>query len=311
MSLNFYCKEEDDNNKEVSLNKYKYIFSNYDKNTPSLSEALIQMYKSLNLEDKKIQELVNDIINKCKERIDPEFDSIKMKYINITKEDAYIICSYTCEAETKIFYPYKLLNTNLTMDDRKNGVRNISKYLYILLKSLRKLPRFYPKDKHLYRCLTVQVNTSKDNILNNSSYFIGNQKTFWGFTSTSPDPKLTYSFLNKQEKIQTGTVFTLGGDIWGYDIGVFNYYYEREILLEPERKFIVDNVLPPQNGIINITCNILNSNLVLAEDNIETNFTLNEIYENENRDEADINKYVIKFEMEAKIKEENKFSLGI
>ena len=155
MSLNFYCKEEDDNNKEVSLNKYKYIFSNYDKNTPSLSEALIQMYKSLNLEDKKIQELVNDIINKCKERIDPEFDSIKMKYINITKEDAYIICSYTCEAETKIFCPYKLLNTNLTMDDRKNGVRNISKYLYILLKSLRKLPRFYPKDKHLYRCLTV------------------------------------------------------------------------------------------------------------------------------------------------------------
>ena len=69
--------------------------------------------------------------------------------------------------------------------------------------------------------------------------------------------------------------------------------------------------MPPQNGIINITCNILNSNLVLAEDNIETNFTLNEIYENENRDEADINKYVIKFEMEAKIKEENKFSLGI
>ena len=68
--------------------------------------------------------------------------------------------------------------------------------------------------------------------------------------------------------------------------------------------------MPPQNGIINITCNILNSNLVLAEDNIEKNFTLNEIYENENRDEADINKYVIKFEMEAKIKEENKFSLG-
>ena len=53
--------------------------------------------------------------------------------------------------------------------------------------------------------------------------------------------------------------------------------------------------MPPQNGIINITCNILNSNLVLAEDNIETNFTLNEKYENENRDEADINKYVIKF----------------
>ena len=46
-------------------------------------------------------------------------------------------------------------------------------------------------------------------------YKAGNRKTFWGFTSTSPDPKMTYSFLKKEKKMKTGTIFTLGGDIWG------------------------------------------------------------------------------------------------
>ena len=130
MSLNFYCEEENENNKEVSLNNYKYIFSKYEKNIPSLSEAFIQMYKSLNLDDYIIKELTKEIIEKCKERIDNKFDLIKLKYTNITKEDAYIICSYTYETKIKEFSPYKILNINLTSEDRKNGVRNISKYLY-------------------------------------------------------------------------------------------------------------------------------------------------------------------------------------
>ena len=57
MSLNFYCEEEDANNKEVSINKYKYLFSSYVKDTPSLSEALYQMYKSSNLDDETIKKL--------------------------------------------------------------------------------------------------------------------------------------------------------------------------------------------------------------------------------------------------------------
>ena len=98
MSLNFYCEEEKNSNKTLdSINKYKNLFINYDEKIPSLSEALFQMYKSSNLKDKKINELTEDIITKCKARIDPEFDIIKMKYFNLTKEDAYIICSYTCE----------------------------------------------------------------------------------------------------------------------------------------------------------------------------------------------------------------------
>ena len=40
-------------------------------------------------------------MSKCKDRIDPDCDSIKNKYSNISKEDAYIICSYTCESKER------------------------------------------------------------------------------------------------------------------------------------------------------------------------------------------------------------------
>ena len=120
MSLNFYCEEEKNSNKTLdSINKYKNLFINYDEKIPSLSEALSQMYKSSNLKDKKINELTEDIITKCKSRIDPEFDIIKMKYFNLTKEDAYIICSYTCESLDEAFSPYRILNKNLLSDNKK------------------------------------------------------------------------------------------------------------------------------------------------------------------------------------------------
>ena len=306
MSLDFYCEEEE-NNREESVNKYKNFFTNYENNSPSFQEALIQMFESCELDKNKIKELTEDILSKCKKRIDPDFDTIKNKYTNITKEDAYIICSYTCESKERKYSPYRILNQNLVSDDRKNGVTKISKYLYIFLKSLRKLPRYYPEKKYLFRCLTIKVNISNDP--NNEKiipYIAGNIKTFWGFTSTSPDPKATYSFLKNEEKIKTGTIFILGGDIWGYDIELFNYYHEKEILLEPERKIKIDNVLPPLNGIININCTIQASNLILNNDKEYNN---NIIDFNINNNE--INKYITKIEMEAKINDKDEFTSGI
>ena len=268
MSLNFYCEEEV-NNREESANKYKNLFTNFEKNPPSFSESLTQMYTSSGLNNNKVKELTTDILNQCKQRIDSNFEKIRKKYANITKEDAYIICSYTCESKEREYSPYKILNQNLVLDDRRNGVRNISKYLYLILKALRKLPRYYPKNKYLYRCLTVKVNLNKDpNKKNFIPYIAGNIKTFWGFTSTTTDAVTSYSFLNSIEKIKTGTIFVLGGDIWGYDIELFNYFHEKEILLEPERKFKIDNVLPPLNGIIYINCSILKSNLILTNEKI-------------------------------------------
>ena len=139
MSLNFYFPHEEDNIREESINKYENLFSEHENNPPSLKEALIQMFKSLNLEDNIFTQLVEDIITKCKERIDPEYDQIKKIYENITIEDAYIICSYTYECENKEYSPYNLLNQNLYSDDIK-GLSNISKYLYII-KIIKKITK--------------------------------------------------------------------------------------------------------------------------------------------------------------------------
>ena len=322
MSLNFYTEEED-NKKERSINNYKSLFINYEKKLPTLPESLKQMFKSENLNENKINELTNDILEKCKMTINNNYNKIKIKYNKITKVDAYIICVYTCESKDRKYSPYRILNQNLVSNNRKKGIENISKYLYIFLNSLRKLPRYYPPNKYLYRCITHKVSLSKDPFNENLvPYIRGNKKTFWGFTSTSGNPKTIYSFLKEEEKMKTGTIFSLEGDIWGYDIELFNYFGEKEILLEPERIFLIDNVLPPVNDIIYVTCKILKTPLVLSNNEIVqsiiTNNKINNIgYDNNINypknflNYSDINKYIIKIETEIKINENYKFISGI
>ena len=276
MSLNFYANEED-REKEESLNNYWDIFVDYVMESPNLSDALNQMFTSAGVNSNDIDDLVKDIISKSEEKIGKTFKEIKMKYSNITEDDAIIICSYTCESKNPNFSPYRLLNTNMVSKNRKHGVQNISKYLFILLKSLRKLKRYYPdsKNKYLYRCIRHKVNLlidPKDKTL--VPYIEGNTKTFWGFTSTSPNIKMSYSFLDKQEEMKSGTRFTLTGNVWGYDITLFNYYDEEEVLLEPERKFIIDEAKPEVNEIIDIRCEILETPLVLFENSEPDSITI-------------------------------------
>ena len=305
MSIIYYSEEED-NNKEESINKYKELFSEYKNQKPSLSDALEQMFLSAGANKNKSYDLTKDILLKCESKINDNFDEIIKKYPNITKNDAYIICSYTCESKDKKLSPYRILNQNLVSDDRKKGIKNISKYLYIFLNSLRKLEIYIPSNKYLYRCITSQVKLSPDPFNDKFiPYIIGNQKTFWGFTSTSSNVKMTYNFLKEEQTIKTGTIFVLGGYIWGYDITLFNYFNEKEILLEPERKFKIDNILPPINGIITINCNILKTPLILDDNNISEKIynKLNNINNyNENN-----NKYNYICEIKMEINEDGKY----
>ena len=321
MSLNYY--EEEDINKELSIDNFYYLFTEYDQKPPSLHDALIHMLESC-CSDDNINKLAEDIIQKCKNKINKRFEEIKKKYSNILLEDAYIICSYSCESYNTKYSPYRILNTNLSSENRKIGISNISKYLYILLKSLRKLEIYRPSQNNfLYRCITRHVKTededstkkiTEDSTTNKKiPYIKGKTKIFWGFTSTSPDIKLTYSFLKKAEnkdnkenkddeknkEIKSGTIFTLLGDVWGYDISLFNYYNEKEILLEPERKFIIEEVKPKINDLILITCNILKSPLVLNRESIY-NFNEENKYKN-----------LCKIEMEIKIDNKAKLISGV
>ena len=146
MSLHFYTEKED-YLKEESINKYVEEFLSYVEELPSLSDALKQMFISCQLTEEQANDLIKDILTKTEEIINKNWDKIKKRYSKISKEDSNIICSYTCESKNNKYSPYKILNKNLVSEDRKGGVKNISKYLFILLKSLRKLDRYYPNDK--------------------------------------------------------------------------------------------------------------------------------------------------------------------
>ena len=57
---------------------------------------------------------------------------------------------------------------------------------------------------------------------------------------------------------------------------MFNYYKEEEILLEPERKFIVNQIFPPVNEIIHVRCEIQNTPIVFDQKLANTSFQKNE-----------------------------------
>ena len=277
MSLSFYCENEDYVKEEESIDKYKDLFYDYQIKFPTLSEALEQMFINNGALPDKAKKLVDNIISKCEVVLKNNGKRIKEEYPELTEEEIKIISSYTCECDEKKYNPYKLLNTNMVANDRKQGIKNVSKYLYILLKTLRKLKKYesHSKSDYLYRGIRTLVKLNYD--LYNKElvpYIKGNKKIFWAFTSTSPDFKTSISFLDEQEfkekTIKTGTIFTIYGKIIGYDITLFNFYpKEKEVLLEPERKFIIDEIKPELNGIINIRCELLDSPIVLENLYIE------------------------------------------
>ena len=284
MSKYFYDINED-NLKEESIDNYKNTFIEYVTRPPTLKDALSQLFIKSGATKDKSEELILKITTDIKQFLETDMEKIKNKYPNITLTDAEIISSYTYEFEKEDnqYCPYRLLNRNLVNDNRKEGINNISKYLYILLYSLRKLTRYYPKEKskYLYRCIPSNINLNYDQFNKKIvPYIIGNKKNFWGFTSTSPNIQTTYEFLGKNKGNKKGTIFTLTGKVWGYDISVFNICREEEVLLEPERKFLIDEVIPPINDIIHVRCEILDTPLVLdnnlTSDVITIRYLINE-----------------------------------
>ena len=269
MSLYYYMNNESIS--KTSINNYEDIFYNFISKTPTLKEALAQMFISYEVTQVKLNRLINEIISKVNNHINKKFTEIHNRYPNITKEEAKIISSYTCELSNKEdsnYNPYKILNQNLVSENRKMGIRIISKYLFIFLKSLRKLKRYYPdkKSKYLYRCINTQVQLNYDSFDKSKvPYLRGETKIFWAFSSASNNAKKSYQFLGTQNKNKSGTIFTLTGDVWGYDIKLFNVFDEDEILLEPERKIFIKESIPPVNNIIHVRCKILETPIVLEK----------------------------------------------
>ena len=269
MSLYYYINDESES--KASINDYENIFYSYITRIPTLKEALMQMFTSSGVTQTKSNNLIKEIISKVNGHLNKKFIEISKKYPNITKEEAQIISSYTCELSNKEdsnYNIYKILNRNLVSENREMGIMVISKYLFIFLKSLRKLKRYYPEkqSKYLYRCISTQVELNYDSF-NKSKipYLRGETKIFWAFSSASNNPQKSYNFLGTRENNKIGTIFTLTGDVWGYDIKLFNVFDEDEILLEPERKFMIKESMPPVNNVIHVRCKILETPIVLEK----------------------------------------------
>ena len=258
MSGSFYSENEELNFDE-SLNQYEFLFKDIQLKPPTLEEALIELFRNAGLSEKESKEIYEHLNTMCTNRVDKNWDLIRKQNPKISKKDALIISSYTYEPKKMYekFSPYRLLNTNLVATNRKSGIINVEKYFFLLLVSLRGLTK--TKKEYLFRCISCKVKLEKDP--NNDKYIPykqGNQKIFWPFTSTSDDEKLTESFLGNG----TGTKYKIiGDDLWGYDITLFNVYGEKEILLEPERKYEIQSV--KEGNIIEITCKVIDNPQIL------------------------------------------------
>ena len=264
MSLHFYTKKEEIRKVE-SLSNYQDLFKEYLKDPPSLNEALNEMFLSTGISDEKANIFTNDIISKSHDFLQFNFDLIHEEHPIISYYEALIIVSYKCEAIEPKYSPYKLMNINLNEENRDEGICRISKYFFLFLQALRKLTRYYPKQKYMYRCINMQVDLKEDYFNQKIiPYQKGVQKTFYGFISITSKVDLTYNLNGKKEEIKNATIFDIYGDFWGYDISPFNKLVDEEIILEPEKKFIVRNAIPPnKNEIIHIRCKIENSYNIL------------------------------------------------
>ena len=185
MSISYYSEGEDII-KEESINNYAYLFYEYENNPPNLEEALKSMFINSNVTEERAEYLTKDIKTTI-ERFFRDKDiknKMKQKYPNLTVEEGEIICSYTCECTDKNFSPYIILNRNLASENREKGLKIVSKYFFIFLKTLRKLPRYYPNNnpKLLYRCIKKKVQLTKLDIFPKVvPYVTNNKKNFLGF----------------------------------------------------------------------------------------------------------------------------------
>ena len=238
------------------IDNSKHMFAGFKENPPTLEDAL----KYMEYGDEKSRELSSLLLSEGKRKLE-EIDAPGL----IPKDIAVILC-YTFEWDYRRFEgltsPYRMLNDSLSIDRSNASLKKTRGFLFLLLQSLRKLPHYTPANGVLYRGIRVHVQTEMDpNSPKTKPYAAGNEKTWWTFTSTTEDLEATKTFIGESE----GTLFTVAGKPWGYDISMFSDYPdEKEILLEPERKLKITSV-SREGDIISVSTEMMKTPLVLED----------------------------------------------
>lgn len=237
-----------------NIDKAKQIFFSISKKPPTLEEAL----KAMGYDNAK--DITEVFIKKAREKM-AEFEG----YLLTIDEIATIFC-YTSEWDPKEFgeieSPCKMLNNSLCVDRSNPVLRKTNCFLFLLLQALRKLPRHVPDNHFLYKGVRARVDTESTPKLSGMiPYAVGNEKIWWGFASTTENMKASQDLIGENE----GTLFMVGGDVWGYNISAFSDFpEEEEILLEPERRMSITNV-STAGKIVTVSLNMLDTPLVLDD----------------------------------------------
>lgn len=188
--------------------------------------------------------------------------------LGLTEDEAGALAAYTLQWAGGVKSPCEAVNEALcsARDRDRRSITSGSKLIYLFLSGLRKLPKARPESgKCLYRGVCTRVPLSKEeacssiasancccyNCERRQAYIPGHFVTWWGFTTTSPDPDVPRKFVCTPpaaaglatEMPRECTLFSIyGTDLWGYDIQAFSPFEECGILLEPEAKVMVTKV---------------------------------------------------------------------
>ena len=260
----FMFSESPDEEETVDcINKSGHLFAEFKKKKPpTLEEAL----RSMEYGDVKAKELSEKFLERANGKLE-EFEAPELTHENV----AAIFCyTHECNSEKEkaegIGSPYRKLNNSLSIDRSNASLKKTRGFLLLLLQTLRKLPRYTPVNGVLYRGIRAHIQTEADpNSPKTKPYAKGNEKVWWTFTSTTEDLEATRAFIRERK----GTLFTISGKPWGYDISMFSDFPdEKEILLEPERKLKITSVARKES-VIAVNAEMVKTPLVL-EDFIRT-----------------------------------------
>ena len=238
------------------INNSGHLFSEFKKRPPTLKEALESMEYG-----ERSEALYKVLMEGGQEKFE------RLEASGLTAEDVAAILCYTFECNNHIEFkdlesPYRKLNDSLSVDRSNATLKKTRGFLFLLLSALRKLPRYAPVSNVLYRGIKTQIQTEVDQQNpKRLPYTAGNEKVWWSFNSTTEDLEATRAFVEENR----GTLFTLGGEAWGYDISMFSDFPdEREILLEPERRLRVTSVTR-EGSAVSVCASILATPLVLED----------------------------------------------
>jgi len=168
--------------------------------------------------------------------------------LNITEDDARIIAGYTVEVPShRGVSMYTVLNSTLRGNRSVPSMTKIRNLFVLFLSSLRKLPRV--TRPVVYRGINVGINLDR---------VVSRVVSFMSFASTSCDRSVANGFVGSG----SGTLLILRGDCIGYDLSELSEFpLEREVLLEPETRYMVSSVVHP--GITCADCQYVMSSPIL------------------------------------------------